>query len=445
MPEDQMLTASFDSPPPGAPAGWQPAPQSVEATGLPREFLLDQTLRIMFRRSVDSVSAAADALRLSPAVVADLFEMLRAERLIATLGQLYADMRAEMRFELTDGGRARALEASARMDYSGPCPVTLDQYRRAIAAQSVGDHRIGKPVLSEAFRHLVVPAGVLERLGPAINSGRSILLYGPPGNGKSSYAHALAKAMEGPVLVPFSLYVDGEVIQVFDPSLHRLAPQDDPWTPADLVQAGAPDLRFNLCLRPAVITGAELMTDMLDLRFNATSRTYQAPIQMKAANGVLIIDDLGRQRQPPQAFINRLIVPMEEGVDYQSLQSGLSFQVPFDTLMIFSTNIPPAELLDGAGLRRIYYKLLIERPSRDDFIKIFLRVSRARGIESPEPALEYVLRELYGRGELDYAAYHSVYLIDQAIAACDYEGVPRQLRPEFLDAAWANLSVIDSA
>ncbi|MEO0679752.1 MAG: ATPase [Pseudomonadota bacterium] len=421
------------------------APGGVEATGLPREFMLEHALRIMFRRGADTVSAACDAMRLSPALVSDLFGMLREDRLIVPLGQLHADMRAEMRFELTEAGRARASEALMRMDYAGPCPVTLDTFRQVVAAQSVGDHRIGRATLEAAFSNLVTPEGILDRLGPAVNSGRSILLYGPPGNGKSSYAHALAKAMEGGVHVPYALFIDGEVIQLFDPSVHRLMPDDDPWTPADLIQAEAPDLRFAHCIRPAVITGAELTTGMLDLRYNPVSRTYQAPIHLKAINGVLIVDDLGRQRETPQAFINRLIIPMEEGVDYFALQSGQSFQAPFDTLMIFSTNIPPAELLDAAGLRRIYYKLLIERPGRDDFIKIFLRVCQRRGVEGAEVALAYVLGELYARHDIDFAAYHAVYLIDQAIAACDYHGIPRGLLPEFLDAAWANLSVIDSA
>lgn len=421
------------------------APKRWEEAGLPREFLLEQALRVLFRRGADTVSAASDALRLSPSLVEDLFGMLREERLIVPLGQLHADIRAEMRFELTEAGRARAAEALMRMDYAGPCPVTLETFRKVVAAQSVGDHRIGRERLAAAFGALVTPQGILDRLGPAVNSGRSILLYGPPGNGKSSYAHALAKAMEGGVHVPYALFIDGEVIQLFDPSVHRLMPDPDPWTPADLIQPGAPDLRFAHCIRPAVVTGAELTTGMLDLRFNAASPTYQAPIHLKAVNGVLIVDDLGRQKETPQAFINRLIIPMEEGVDYLALQSGLSFQAPFDTLMIFSTNIPPAELLDSAGLRRIYYKLLIERPSRDDFIKIFLRVADKRGVAGGEDGLAYILGELYPRDGLDFAAYHAVYLIDQAIAACDYHGARRELRPEFLDAAWANLSVIDEA
>jgi hypothetical protein len=199
------------------------------------------------------------------------------------------------------------------------------------------------------------------------------------------------------------------------------------------------------CTRPAVVTGAELTVKMLDLTFNPATRVYQAPLHLKATNGVLIVDDLGRQRESPQMFINRLVVPMEEGVDYLALQSGLSFQAPFDALMIFSTNIPPATLVDSAGLRRIYYKILVDRPTREDFIKIFLRVCKRYKIAADEAALTHLITNLYGKSGIGYAGYHAPYLIDQALSACDYLGQERGLKIEHVNAAWSNLHVDENA
>ncbi len=421
------------------------APQTIEETGLSREFLVDLALKTMYRRGVTSMSGLCRVTRLSGAVMSEVFQSMRDERLIATLGQLGGDMRSEMRYEITEKGRTWAVESLARVDYTGPCPVPLEMFRQGVAEQSVKHRRISKEKLTEAFGDLVLPEGLLDRLGPAVNSGRSILLYGPPGNGKSSYAHALGRAMGGDILVPYSIYLDGDIILFFDPNIHRPIGDPEDIRAEDLYGADAPDLRFLECRRPAVVTGAELRVDMLDLRFNPNSRTYQAPLHLKAANGVFIVDDLGRQRETPQQLINRLIVPMEEGVDYLSLVSGLSFQVPFDTLMIFSTNIAPNELVDSAGLRRIYYKILVDRPKREDFIKIFLRVCKRYQVVPDEAAISHVINELYGNSDITYSAYHAPYLIDQTLAACDYHGAARALKPNFLDDAWDNLYVDESA
>lgn len=421
------------------------APQTVSETGLSREFLVELALKCMYRRGLSTMSETCIATRLSGAVMSEVFQFMREDRLIATLGQLGGDMRSEMRYELTDKGRNWAVEALARIDYAGPCPVPFELFEEGVKAQSVKSRRISRERLEKSFGDLVLPAGLLDRLGPAVNSGRTILLYGPPGNGKSSYAHALGRAMEGDIVVPHAIYVDGEIILYFDPTVHRPTSDPNDIRPEDLYGAEAPDLRFIECVRPAVVTGAELRVDMLDLKFNPNSRTYQAPLHLKAANGVLIIDDLGRQRETPQELINRMIVPMEEGVDYLSLVSGLSFRVPFDTLMIFSTNIPPTELVDGAGLRRIYYKILVDKPTREDFIKIFLRVCKRYEVPPEESAISHIINTLYGGSDIAYSAYHAPYLIDQTLAACDYHGVPRALKPEFIDEAWDNLYVDASA
>lgn len=419
--------------------------QTIEETGLSRPFLVELVARVMYRRGAERATDVSRITRLSGAVMAELLEGMRGDRLIAPLGQLGGNMRSEMRYELTDKGRAWAVEAIQRLDYTGPAPVPLDQFRAMILSQSVRNFRVGREKLARAFGDLVLPEGMLDRLGPAVNSGRSILLYGPPGNGKSSYAHALAKALGGEIFVPHAIEVGGEVILFFDPTVHTPLEPLDKVDDAELDAMDGADLRYIRCRRPAVITGAELTVSMLDLSFNPTTRVYQAPLHLKAANGVMIIDDMGRQRETPQQFINRLVVPMEEGVDYLSLQSGLSFQTPFDALLIFSTNIPPATLVDSAGLRRIYYKILVDRPTREDFIKIFLRVARRYNVDATEEILAHLINGHYRNSKIGYAGYHAPYLIDQALAACDYLGESRALRRQHIDAAWDNLHVDENA
>lgn len=421
------------------------APQTIEETGLTHGFLVELLARIMYRRGLERVSALTQATRLSGAVVSTLMAAMRDDRLVTPMGQLGGNMRAEMRYELTDKGRQWALEAIARLDYTGPAPVPLAQFRKMVKAQSVRDHRVSRDRLNAAFGDLVIPVGMLDRLGPAVNSGRSILLYGPPGNGKSSYAHALSRALGGEVFVPFAVEVDGEVILFFDPTVHKPLEPIDRVEQNELDRMDGGDMRWIRCTRPAVVTGAELTVRMLDLTFNPATRVYQAPLHMKASNGVLIVDDLGRQRESPQQIINRLVVPMEEGVDYLALQSGLNFQAPFDALMIFSTNIPPATLVDSAGLRRIYYKILVDRPTREDFIKIFLRVCKRYGVAPDEQAIAHLINNLYAKSKVGFAGYHAPYLIDQALAACDYLGEERTLRLPHIDAAWSNLHVDENA
>ncbi len=421
------------------------APQTVEETGLSQGFLVELLTRIMYRRGLERASALGQATRLSGAVVAHLLESMRDDRLIATMGQLGGNMRAEMRYELTDKGRQWALEAIARLDYTGPAPVPLAQFRTLIKAQSVRDHRVSRDKLGQAFGDLVIPDGMLDRLGPAVNSGRSILLYGPPGNGKSSYAHALSRALGGEIFAPHAVEVDGEVILFFDPTVHKPLEPIDHVDQDELDRMDGADMRWVRCTRPAVVTGAELTVQMLDLTFNPATRVYQAPLHMKASNGVLIVDDLGRQKESPQQFINRLVVPMEEGVDYLNLQSGLSFQAPFDALMIFSTNIAPATLVDSAGLRRIYYKILVDRPTREDFIKIFLRVCKRYNVAPDEASLAHLINNLYAQSGIGFAGYHAPYLIDQALAACHYLGEERSLKTPHIDAAWSNLHVDENA
>jgi DNA-binding MarR family transcriptional regulator len=418
-------------------------PMRVSEIGLNPILQRDILIKTMFRMSLRNPSDIADALKVTPPVVEELLEEAKGQGLIETLGVRGASVRSELRYGLTESGKARALDALAQSEYFGPFPVPLAEYGRLARAQSIRDATITRDMLVKSMGDLVLPDGLLDQLGPAVNSGRSILLYGPPGNGKSSISNGIRDALGDMILVPFCLEVAGQIISVYDPVIHRRM-DGAAGEGSGLRLAGLEhDQRFIRCKRPTVMTGGELTLDMLDLNFNPVSRTYQAPLQLKATGGVFIVDDLGRQVQPPMALINRWIVPMEKGFDLLSLQSGQKFEVPFDTLVIFSTNFAPAELFDGAALRRVYYKIKVDRPSRDDFIKIFARTCKHYGVKPDEQVLTHLLRDLYPTTKKGYAAYHAPFLIDQSLAMCAYEGREPKLSVDLVDRAWKNLYIDD--
>ncbi|MBB5515941.1 hypothetical protein FHS89_001961 [Rubricella aquisinus] len=416
------------------------APTTVAETGIAPTLLRDLLLKAIFRLNLTSVSDMSKACAVTPPVIEDLVQMCRDGRLIETLG-MKGEAGSELRYQLTDTGRARALDALAQSEYAGAFPVSLDAFTAQSSAQSLRNSTITRDALEKASAHLILPKGLLENLGPAVNSGRSILLYGPPGNGKSVLSSAIRDALTDHVYIPRVLEVGGQMIAVFDPSVHR--PITDPVSEHGLRRSDTFDQRYVKCRRPTVITGGELTIDMLDLGFNPMSRTYQAPLQLKATGGIFIVDDLGRQREAPQALMNRWIVPIEEQFDLLSLQSGQKFRVPFDTLVIFSTNFAPKKLFDGAALRRIYYKIRIDGPSRDDFIKIFLLVARQYKMKPDETTLAHLIRKLYPSVGAPFASFHAPFLIDQMASICAYEGIAPQMSVPLIERAWANLFVAD--
>ena len=290
--------------------------------------------------------------------------------------------------------------------------------------------------------HLVLPDSLLDHLGPAVSAGRSILMYGPPGNGKSSISNGIRDALGDKVYVPRAIEYAGQVITVYDPIVHSSA-EAEVQDPTSLRRITRYDARYVCCERPTVITGGELTLDMLDLVYNPTARTYQAPLQLKATGGIFIVDDLGRQQEPPQSIINRWIVPLEESKDILALQSGEKFEVPFDTLVIFSTNFHPNEIYDQAALRRIFFKIKIDGPDQENFLKIFAMVARKRGMPLDEATLIHLLQVKYPTIDNVFANYQPNFLIDQMIAICDFEGIPYQMNPDLVDRAWANMFVRD--
>ena len=418
-----------------------PAPKSIAGMQLPPAMMRDILLKTMFRMNLDMVTEISRMICLPIPVTQELVDVARGQKLLEATGTLNANNGSEMGYQLTDQGKARALDALAQSEYFGAMPVPLDVYREQVKRQSIRNIQVTRDQLTAAMGHLILPKELLDHLGPAVGAGRSILMYGPPGNGKSSISNGIRDALGDKIYVPRAIEYSGQVITVYDPIVHSAA-EADVDDPTSLRRtSGRFDTRYVLCERPTVITGGELSLSMLDLVYNPTARTYQAPLQLKATGGIFIVDDLGRQAEPPQALVNRWIVPLEENKDILALQSGEKFEVPFDTLVIFSTNFHPNEIFDRAALRRIFFKIKIDGPEQEDFLKIFAMVARKRKMPLDESALVHLLKKKYPTIENVYANYQPIFLIDQMIAICEFEGIPYQMSPDLIDRAWANMFV----
>ncbi|KPU83911.1 ATPase [Marinosulfonomonas sp. PRT-SC04] len=418
-----------------------PAPKRMSEMRLSMVMMRDILLKTMFRKNLELVAEISASICLPVPVTQELVDLAREQKLLQATGTLHAGSGGQMGYQLTDAGKARTLDALSQSEYYGAMPVPLDVYKEQVKRQSIRNIQLSREQLTSAMGHLILPDDLLDQLGPAVSSGRSVLMYGPPGNGKSAISNGIRDALGDKIFVPRALEYAGQVITVYDPIVHNAAEEqvDDP---NSLRRTGNRyDTRYVRCERPTVITGGELTLDMLDLVYNPTARTYQAPLQLKSTGGVFIVDDLGRQAESPQALINRWIVPLEEGKDILSLQSGEKFEVPFDTLVIFSTNFHPNKIFDKAALRRIFFKIKIDGPCQEDFLKIFAMVARKKKIALDEATLVHLLKKKYPTIDNVYANYQPVFLIDQMIAICDFEDMPRQMRPDLLDRAWANMFV----
>ncbi|MGR3659961.1 MAG: ATPase [Paracoccaceae bacterium] len=420
-----------------------PALRALTETGLTQVMMREILLKTMFRMNLEQVTELASVLCLPVNATQELVDIARTQKLVEATGTLHANSGGEMGYHLTDLGKTRALDALAQSEYFGAMPIPMDDYAIQVKRQSIRNIQVTRNQLTDAMGHPILPDELLDHLGPAVSAGRSVLMYGPPGNGKSSISNGIRDALGDNIYVPRAIEYSGQVITVFDPIVHNAREElvDDPNSLRRT--SNRYDRRYILCERPTVITGGELTLDMLDLVYNPTSRTYQAPLQLKSTGGVFIVDDLGRQAEPPQALINRWIVPLEENKDILALQSGEKFEVPFDTLVIFSTNFHPNEIFDKAALRRIFFKIKIDGPVQEDFLKIFAMVARKKKMPLDEASLVYLMKKKYPTIENVYANYQPIFLIDQMIAVCEFEGIPYQMTPQLIDRAWANMFVKD--
>jgi len=416
-------------------------PKSMAETGLNSVMMRDILLKTIFRMNLTQATDIALVIAMPLGVTQELIDMARGQRLLEATGTLHATSGGEMGYQLTDQGKSRALDALAQSEYYGAMPVPLSMYREQVKCQSIRNIAMTRGQLTGAMGHLILPDNLLDQLGPAVGSGRSILMYGPPGNGKSSISNGIRDALGDKIYIPRAIEYSGQVITVYDPIVHSAAEAstDDPTQLRR--SANRFDNRYVLCERPTVITGGELTLDMLDLTYNPTARTYTASLQLKSTGGVFIIDDLGRQAEPPQKIVNRWIVPLEESRDILALQSGEKFEVPFDTLVIFSTNFHPNQIFDKAALRRIFFKIKIDGPNQENFLKIFAMVAKKKKMPLDERSLFHLLKVKYPTIDNDYANYQPVFLIDQMISICKFEGLPNQMTPDLIDRAWANMFV----
>jgi hypothetical protein len=408
-----------------------PMPRTIQETGLQPDQVEQLILKIMYGGEATGQSLA-EHTRLPYSLLEPIIERLRAHQLLEVRGAIGTGS-AGYRYSSTDLGRDRAKQFMAINQYAGAAPVPLADYVSSMRALAAARGYVDRDRLHRGFKHLIVGDDVLEQVGPALNAGKALFLYGQPGNGKTVIAEGLGRALGGDMYVPYAIDIDGHIVTVFDPINHE--PLEADGEPAGLIAGASRDRRWVRIRRPVVMVGGELTLDMLDLTFNPISKFYEAPLQLKANGGVFLVDDFGRQRQRPEDLLNRWIVPLESRVDYLTLHTGKKFQIPFDVLIVFATNLNPQSLADEAFLRRIPYKVPINDPSLDDFTQIFEMQCKKRDLKYHSVMVAYLYRRHYAPVGRQLRACHPRDLLDQVTALCRYRGVTPVISRELLDKA----------
>lgn len=417
--------------------GWQPPPvNSLEDTGLSHGFLSDMILKVMYFRGQITGYQIAEHLRLPfQTVLHSIMDHLKREQFCEVKGSGGLGAGA-YQYTITNKGANRAREQLERTTYAEAAPVTWDNYLVSIRAQGTRRLRVNQQMMRRALSHLVLEEKVFQKVGPAVNSGRSIFLYGPPGNGKTTIAESVGRMILGnDMYIPYAVEIDGQIIKVYDEINHNAVEETPSNGSTGSLGTGRRDARWLKIQRPVIMVGGELTMDGLDLVYDSNNKYYEAPFQMKANGGMFLIDDFGRQQIRPRDLLNRWIVPMEKNIDFLALHTGRKIEVPFNVLLVFSTNLPPGDLVDEAFLRRIRHKIEITSPGFDAFREIFRRVCEQRKVYYDEQAIRYLLQEHYLKKNRPLRANHPRDILDQLMDIASYSGTEPGLTKELLDRA----------
>ena len=403
-----------------------PFPEELADTGIAEGFLCDLVLKHIAMLPEPTTTAVAERLHLPRTLAEELLQKLYREKLIEV--RLQAAV-GSTRYAMLDHGWDRLTRLLSVCGYTGPAPVSLRDYSHMMRLQSIPAHPASMETVRTAFHDLVLPDSLLQTLGCVINSRRSLFLTGLPGTGKTAVAERINGALAGAIWIPYAVEIDGQIIRIFDSHCHRVAPDD--LTPAEY------DRRWVLIERPLVVVGGELTLANADLTWSESAKFYEAPFQMKSNGGTLVIDDFGRQRVAPQDLLNRWIVPLERRVDYLALHTGKKIEVPFEQLVVFSTNLDEKDIADQAFLRRMGYRARVEPPTTEAYSEIFKRQSYTRGITCSQPVLDHVLNK-YRIERRQMKGCEPRDLLDRATDICLFEAQQLELTPEVIDVAWRN-------
>ncbi len=429
-----MTTGSYIRPSAASTSPTYGEPLTVSGLGIDRGLLLDIALKTLFYQGRMTRLELADAMKISSCATQELMQTVVQDGLGSVLGA-NGDGGSNYLYALTQKGLARAEDALGRSGYVGPAPVPLAEYVARVRMQTVGDVALGRADVERALAPLVLPKDEIARIGRAAASRKSMLIHGPSGNGKTTAVRAIGDAIGGAMYIPHAIEVVGQIVHLYDPSKHQLLPEDATENQSSMLRRA--DRRWIRIRRPAIWAGGELTRDSLELMYDENTKVYEAPLQLKANGGTLIIDDFGRQQMAAVTLLNRWIGALEGGIDHLTLHTGQTIEVPFDVLVLFSTNLSPHDLADDAFLRRIRYKVELPNPTPDDFHTIFERACEHVGIDYSHAAITHLLDRWYAGQSRELRGCHPRDLVEAIVDAAAYEGRPPQLTPGSIDEACA--------